>query len=39
MLDDYNRTANPGYPLIGRLKGLSEISGMQMAIERELKSL
>jgi len=36
MLDDYNRTANPGYPLIGRLKGLSEISGMQMAIEREL---
>ncbi|MFA5327308.1 MAG: mannonate dehydratase [Prolixibacteraceae bacterium] len=37
MLDDYTRTANPGYPLIGRLKGLSEISGMQMAIERELK--
>ncbi len=36
MLDDYNRSANPGYPLIGRLKGLSEISGMQMAIEREL---
>ncbi len=37
MLDDYNRTANPGYPLIGRLKGLAELSGMQMAIERELK--
>ncbi len=37
MLDDYTRSANPGYPLIGRLKGLSEISGMQMAIERELK--
>ena len=36
MLDDYNRSANPGYPLIGRLKGLSELSGMQMAIEREL---
>lgn len=36
MLDDYNRSANPGYPLIGRLKGLAEISGMQMAIEREL---
>jgi len=34
MLDDYNRTANPGYPLIGRLKGLSEIEGMQTAIER-----
>lgn len=37
MLDDYIRSANPGYPLIGRLKGLAEISGMQMAIERELK--
>ncbi|MFY9150516.1 MAG: mannonate dehydratase [Prolixibacteraceae bacterium] len=36
MLDDYSRSANPGYPLIGRLKGLAEISGMQMAIEREL---
>ncbi len=36
MLDDYTRSANPGYPLIGRLKGLAEISGMQMAIEREL---
>jgi mannonate dehydratase len=38
MLDDYNRSANPGYPLIGRLKGLAELSGMQMAIERELKA-
>lgn len=38
MLDDYNRSANPGYPLIGRLKGLAELSGMQMAIERELKN-
>jgi mannonate dehydratase len=38
MLDDYNRQANPGYPLIGRLKGLAELSGMQMAIERELKT-
>jgi len=37
MLDDFNRSANPGYPLIGRLKGLSELSGMQMAIEWELK--
>jgi mannonate dehydratase len=39
MLDDFNRSANPGYPLIGRLKGLAEISGMQMAIERELKGM
>lgn len=37
MLDDYTRSANPGYPLIGRLKGLAEISGMQTAIERELQ--
>lgn len=36
MLDDYKRSANPGYPLIGRLKGLAELAGMQMAIEREL---
>ncbi|MDR0394930.1 MAG: mannonate dehydratase [Tannerella sp.] len=34
ILDDYNRTANPGYPLYGRLKGLAEIDGMQQAIER-----
>lgn len=38
MLDDYTRAANPGYPLIGRLKGLAEISGMQTAIERELQN-
>jgi mannonate dehydratase len=34
ILDDYNRTSNPGYPLYGRLKGLAEIDGMQQAIER-----
>jgi mannonate dehydratase len=38
MLDDYTHPANPGYPLIGRLKGLAEISGMQTAIERELQN-
>lgn len=36
MLDDYSRTANPGYPLIGRLKGMAEINGLQTAIERFL---
>ncbi|MDD4590991.1 MAG: mannonate dehydratase [Parabacteroides sp.] len=36
MLDDYERKANPGYPLIGRLKGLAEIDGLQMAIEHIL---
>jgi mannonate dehydratase len=34
IMDDYNRTANPGYPLYGRLKGLAEMDGMQQAIGR-----
>lgn len=33
ILDDFKRTANPGYPLIGRLKGLAEIDGLQTGIE------
>ena len=36
LLDDFKRQANPGYPLIGRLKGLAELAGMEMAIERQL---
>lgn len=32
ILDDFNRVSNPGYPLIGRLKGLSEIDGIQHAL-------
>lgn len=35
MLDDFSRTANPGYPLIGRMKGLAEIDGIQIAIENK----
>lgn len=38
ILDDFSRTANPGYPLCGRLKGLAEIDGMQQAIARILES-
>lgn len=34
LLDDFKREANPGYPLIGRLKGLAEITGLEMGIER-----
>ncbi|MDR2773495.1 MAG: mannonate dehydratase [Tannerella sp.] len=39
ILDDYNRTANPGYPLYGRLKGLAEIDGMQHAIGRMINNI
>lgn len=34
IMGDYSLTANPGYPLYGRMKGLAEIDGMQHAIER-----
>lgn len=36
ILDDHHRSANPGYPLIGRLKGLAEIDGLQHGLERKL---
>lgn len=37
ILDDFNRTSNPGYPLVGRMKGFCEISGLEMGIEKALK--
>lgn len=36
MLDDFERNAPPGYPLIGRLKGLMEIKGVAAGIEAML---
>ncbi|MCW3806382.1 mannonate dehydratase [Plebeiibacterium marinum] len=33
ILDDYNNDYNPGYPLIGRLKGLAELDGLMTGIE------
>lgn len=39
LLDDFSRTSNPGYPLIGRLKGLSEIRGLEMGIELSINQL
>lgn len=32
ILDDLNRDAQPGYPAIGRLKGLAELRGVEMAL-------
>lgn len=34
ILDDVGRGAQPGYPLIGRLKGLAELRGVARAIEQ-----
>ena len=36
ILDDFNRQSNPGYPLIGRLKGMATVVGMATAIEKSL---
>jgi len=32
ILDDQTRKAQPGYPAIGRLKGLAELRGVEMAV-------
>jgi mannonate dehydratase len=32
LLDDIGRDTHPGYPLIGRLKGLAEIRGVMTAV-------
>ncbi len=36
ILDDIGRGGQPGYPAIGRLKGLAELRGVEMALTRGL---
>ncbi|HKP07742.1 MAG TPA: mannonate dehydratase [Microbacterium sp.] len=38
LLDDLSRRTYPGYALIGRLKGLAQLRGVEMAVERMLDS-
>jgi len=37
MTDDFNRTQQPGYPLVGRLRGLAELRGVVAGLGGQLE--
>ncbi len=39
ILDDLHRKAQPGYPAIGRLKGLAELRGIVTALSHPVHGL